>query len=119
MSYVSNVLKGCCPKCGETKVFKSKGNPILFKMPAMHKRCSHCNYSFHRETGFYFGAMYMSYALTVGQMVAVFVMSLLLGLGFLNMFIIVVVVVLLLSTFNYRISRLMWLNMFYNEEDEE
>src|SRR5690554_6378948 len=114
MSYVSNVLKGCCPKCGETKVFKSKGNPILFKMPVMHKRCSHCNDSFHRETGFYFGAIYMSYALTVGQMVAVFVISLLLGLGFLNMFIIVVVVVLLLSTFNYRISRLMRLNIFYN-----
>src|SRR5690606_17097886 len=119
MSYVSNVLKGCCPKCGETKVFKSKGNAILFKMPVMHKRCSHCNYSFHRETGIYFGAMYMTYALTVRQMVAVFVMSLLLGMGFLNMFIIVVVVVLILSTFNYRISRFKWLNMFYNEEDEE
>ncbi|HLV51909.1 MAG TPA: DUF983 domain-containing protein [Flavobacterium sp.] len=85
----------------------------------MHKRCAHCNYSFHRETGFYFGAMYMSYALTVGQMVAVFVLGLLLGVGFLNMFIVVVIVVLLLSTFNYRVSRLMWLNMFYNEEDEE
>src|SRR5690554_8006510 len=98
MSYVSNVLKGCCPKCGETKVFKSKGNPILFKMPVMHKRCSHCNYSFHRETGFYFVEMYMSYALTVGQMVEVFVLSLLLGRGFLILFIIGVVGVLLLWT---------------------
>jgi|SRR5690554_45338 len=119
MSYVSNVLKGCCPKCGKTQVFKSKGNPIIFKMPVMHKRCTNCNYSFHRETGFYFGAMYMSYALTVAEMVAVFAIGLLLGIGFMNMFIIVVVVVLLLSTFNYRVSRLMWLNLFYNEEDTE
>ncbi|HUH25082.1 MAG TPA: DUF983 domain-containing protein [Flavobacterium sp.] len=119
MSYVSNVLKGTCPSCGQTKVFKSKGNPILFKLPMMHQRCANCNYSFHRETGFYFGAMYMSYALTVGEMVAVFVLGLLLNMSFMNMFIGVVVIVLLLSTFNYRVSRLMWLNMFYDEDDKE
>ena len=119
MSYVSNVLKGCCPNCGKTKVFKSKGNPILFIMPVMYKRCAHCDYSFHHEPGFYFGAMYMSYALTVAQMVGVFVIGMLLSMSILNMFILVVVIVLLLSTYNYRVSRLMWLNMFHNKKEEE
>ena len=118
MSYVSNVVTGVCPNCKKTKVFKTLGNPILFKMPQMNDECVACNYSFHRETGFYFGAMYMSYALTVAEMVAVFVIGLLLKLSFLHMFMMVVVVILALSTFNYRISRLMWLNIFY-EKDEE
>lgn len=119
MSYITKVLKGTCPKCGQTKVFKSNGNPLLFKMPVMHERCEKCHYSFHREPGFYFGAMYMSYALTVAEMVAVFVLGLLFGLGFLKIFFGVVLTVLLLSTFNYRMSRLMWLNLFFKEDDEE
>lgn len=118
MSYIDKVLKGTCPKCQETKVFKTKGNPFLFKLPVMHPRCSKCNYSFHRETGFYFGAMYVSYAWTVAEMVAVFVLGIIFNMSYLNMFIAVVIVLLILSTFNYRISRLMWLNMFYNEEDD-
>lgn len=118
MSYVSNVLKGTCPNCGETKVFKEKGNPLIFKMPVMHEKCHKCNYSFNREPGFYFGAMYMSYALTVAEMVSVFVLGLLAGVGFLKMFFAVIVVVFLLSTFNFRISRLMWLNLFYEKEEE-
>ncbi len=118
MSYVSKVLDGTCPKCGETKVFKVKGNPFLFRMPVMNERCSKCNYSFHREPGFYFGAMYTSYALTVAEMVAVFVLGLLFNLSFVSIFVGVVFIVLILSTFNYRMSRLMWLNLFYKEEDE-
>lgn len=118
MSYVNKVLKGTCPKCEQTKVFKEKGNPFLFKMPIMHNRCAKCNYSFHREPGFYFGGMYMSYALTVAEMVAVFVLGLIFGVGFLSIFFGVVLVVLILSTFNYRMSRLMWLNLFYKEDED-
>ncbi|WP_255497874.1 DUF983 domain-containing protein [Flavobacterium sp. I3-2] len=84
----------------------------------MNQECKVCNYSFHRETGFYFGAMYMSYALTVAEMVAVFVIGLILSLSFLQMFIGVVIIVLLLSTFNYKMSRLMWLNIFYKKDEE-
>ncbi|UUV20999.1 DUF983 domain-containing protein [Flavobacterium sp. CBA20B-1] len=119
MSYVNKVLKGTCPKCGQTKVFKKKGNPFLFSMPVMNERCANCNYSFHREPGFYFGGMYMSYALTVAEMVAVFVLGLLFKLNFFSIFIAVVVVIILLSTFNYRMSRLMWLNLFYKNDQEE
>jgi len=119
MSYISKVLNGTCPHCGQTKVFKTKGNPFIMKLPVMHERCEKCNYSFHREPGFYFGAMYTSYALTVAEMVTVFVLGLLLNIGFFNIFLGVVLAVLLLSTFNYKMSRLMWLNMFYSKEDEE
>jgi len=119
MSYINRVIKGTCPKCGQTKIFKNNGNPLIFRLPVMHNRCSKCNYSFHRETGFYFGAMYVSYGWTVAEMVAVMVLGLIFNRSFMEMFIGIVIVLFLLSTFNYKISRIMWLNMFFNDEDEE
>ncbi len=118
MSYITNVITGRCPNCKKTKVFKTNGNPFLFKMPVMNEKCGECGYHFHRETGFYFGAMYMSYALTVAEMVAVFVIGLILNLSFLQTFIGVVLVILILSMFNYKLSRLMWLNLFYKKDEE-
>lgn len=117
MSYISKVVKGTCPHCGKTKVFKSKGNIFLFQLPKMYENCTECNYSFHRETGFYFGAMYMSYAWTVAEMVAIFVIGYLLKLNWVLTFVCVVVVLILLANFNFRVSRLMWLNMFYKEDE--
>lgn len=119
LTYISKVISGACPHCGKTKIFKSNGNPFLFKMPVMNKNCSNCGYEFHRETGFYFGAMYMSYGLTVAEMVAVFVLGAIFKISLLYQFITVVVLLLILSTFNYRIARVMWLNVFYKNEEKE
>lgn len=116
MSYLKKVISGTCPNCGKTKLFYEKGNPFLFKMPKMKKECSECGYNFHRETGFYFGAMYVSYALTVAEMVAVIVLGLIFEITLVQMFIIIAIVSILLSTFNYKVARIMWLNMFYKEE---
>lgn len=118
MSYISNVLTGTCPNCNKTKVFKSKGNILLLRLPKMHKECTNCGYEFHRETGFYFGAMYMSYALTVAEMVAVFVLGAIFQVSWLIQFTAVVVILLVLANFNFRVSRLMWLNLFYKKEED-
>ncbi|MCP1995448.1 DUF983 domain-containing protein [Flavobacterium sp. HSC-61S13] len=116
MSYLTKVISGTCPNCGKTKLFDEKGNPFLFKMPKMKPKCENCGYSFHRETGFYVGAMYMSYALTVAEMVSVIVLGLIFKLTFIQIFITIAVVAFLLSAFNYKMSRIMWLNVFYKEE---
>lgn len=118
MSYISNVLTGTCPNCNKTKVFKSKGNILLLRLPKMNKECTNCGYEFHRETGFYFGAMYMSYALTVAEMVAVFVLGAIFQVSWLIQFTAVVVILLVLANFNFRVSRLMWLNLFYKKEED-
>jgi uncharacterized protein (DUF983 family) len=44
-----------CPRCLEGRVFKGA--------VAMNERCPRCNLSFHREAGYYLGAMYFSYGL--------------------------------------------------------
>ena len=51
-------------------MFESKGSIFLLKFPKMHVNCPVCNYKFEKEPGFYIGAMYVSYALGVGEIVA-------------------------------------------------
>lgn len=117
MSYLKKVISGKCPNCGKSKIFHKKGNPILFKMPKMQHYCPNCGYNFHRETGFYFGAMYMSYGLTVAEMVAIIALGFILKITVFQMFIAIAVISFLLWEFNYRVSRIMWLNMFYTKDD--
>ena len=122
MSYISRVLSGNCPHCGKEKIFHDKGNVLTFRMPKMTKECTSCGYNFHRETGFYFGAMYVSYGITVAEMVAILVGRLILNSLFdlnitmLHAFVAIAAVIVLTWTFCYRVSRIMWLNIFYSEE---
>ena len=69
MSKVLNALKCKCPNCKKGKIFNTKGNILLLNIPKMNDRCPQCNYKFERETGFFFGAMFVSYALAAAQMI--------------------------------------------------
>ena len=53
-----------CPTCGKGKLFKSKNPYELSKVLDMNKCCEYCNEHFEVETGFYQGAMYISYIIT-------------------------------------------------------
>ena len=85
----------------------------------MHPSCEKCSLSFEQEPGYYFGAMYVSYAINVALMVAVWVAFLILaGSSFSIWWMVLVSVVLgLISTpFNFRLSRLIWINFFIRFE---
>ncbi|SEB52067.1 Uncharacterized conserved protein, DUF983 family [Maribacter dokdonensis] len=114
MSKVLNVVKCKCPNCNEGKVFSGQGNVFLFKMPTMNERCSECNFKFEKETGFFFGAMFVSYALAVAQMIISLVLFwYFVDLSPLRVFTIIALVTILLSTFNFRLSRSIWIHLFY------
>ena len=114
MSVVLNALNCKCPHCKKGNIFNNRGSLLLFKIPKMSARCNECDFKFEREPGFFFGAMFVSYALVVAEMVAsVVVLRFLVGLSFINVIAAVLILVLLLSTFNFRISRSIWIYMFY------
>jgi hypothetical protein len=98
------------------KVFPSK-NPYNFKrMDEINAHCSNCNMDFIPEIGFYWGATYVSYALTVAFSVATFIVSVLFfgvlkSLSFEYVTINAVLMILLVPVF-YRLSRMLWLWMF-------
>lgn len=83
----------------------------------MNQRCEGCNEDFRREPGYYFGAMYVSYALTVGLGVLLY---LLMCVGFsatvTQYFVSFIVLLIVLIPIFYRTARLIWINFFVRYE---
>src|SRR5438045_6134383 len=68
-SLINALWKGKCPRCRKGNVFTYSSGK-LFRFAAMNSTCPHCNASLIPEPGFYFGAMFVSYAINVGIFVA-------------------------------------------------
>lgn len=110
---LSAILKCKCPQCREGDMF-THGAYNLKKFGNMPEECPKCNLRFEREPGFFYGAMYVSYALSVGIfLTTVFVLYVLLGDPELSTYIISVAVVsLLLYPLTFRYSRVLFINIF-------
>lgn len=54
-----------CPRCRQGNLFKYSLLQKPHKFTETLKSCSHCKLVYEREPGFFFGAMYISYALTM------------------------------------------------------
>jgi hypothetical protein len=79
----------------------------------MHESCSCCGEKFEKEPGYFFGAMYVSYALMVGWFIITWAANSFLieaGTGAYLAFVISTIILFMPLTF--RISRLLWLNFF-------
>ncbi|SDI62555.1 DUF983 domain-containing protein [Winogradskyella thalassocola] len=117
MSKVINALNCKCPNCKDGKIFSDSGNILLLKIPKMNDRCLICDYKFEREVGFFFGAMFVSYALAAAEMMACMVVFWsLIEFSPLRVFLIIVAMAFLLSTFNFKLSRSIWIYLFYKEK---
>jgi uncharacterized protein (DUF983 family) len=108
-----SILNNKCPHCHKGNFFET-GNPYyLKKFSNMNSRCPVCNEDFRREPGYYFGATYVSYGLTVGFGIALFILLCVLfnfnATSFLLIFSLLLIVLLPLF---YRYARLIWINFF-------
>lgn len=114
MLRLSPIVKSKCPNCEKGSVFASKGNILKFKGPEMHKNCSVCQYKFEREPGYFFGAMFISYALTIAQSMAVYFVTWSLGLDLsVDMIMILITITMVILLFpNFRASRIIWMYIF-------
>ena len=54
-----------CPHCHTGNMFINRNPYALNDMAKMPKTCPACGQNFFPETGFYWGSMYMSYAITI------------------------------------------------------
>lgn len=63
-SLLAAVWQGKCPSCREGNMFKYPLRQFT-KFSDMNDHCSSCGATFNPEPGFYFGALYVSYAFTV------------------------------------------------------
>ena len=104
-----------CPRCLDGDLYPDK-NPYHLKETAhMHAHCPSCGLNFEPEPGYYYGAMYVSYAFTVAISVAVFMAYYLFlwQFGVLAFLVVLTLVLAGLSPYTFRTSRAIWLNFFH------
>lgn len=110
-----SMLFNKCPRCHSGNVFKAANPYELDKIFHLHEHCSNCQLKFEREPSFFYGALYVSYALTSGWFGIWFFLFMndMLPVGPLTLAILVTLSFIVLSPLTIRWSRLIWLNFFY------
>ena len=109
---ISSILTCKCPKCREGDLFVNKRAYQYQNFLDVHDNCPKCNQDFQIEAGFYLGAMFVSYGLTIALTVAVFVAFVVLNIYSLVPFLITAAIVLIITTpIILRVSRSIWIAM--------
>jgi hypothetical protein len=112
VSLTKALLHAKCPKCRQGDMFV---HPLttLSKFMSMNVRCPHCQVGLEPEPGFYQGAMYVGYALTVAVTAFVFIIVYVLDVSSMwTPAVWVIGTMVLLIPVNYRYSRVLYLYMF-------
>jgi uncharacterized protein (DUF983 family) len=114
-----SILTGTCPKCQEESMYVAQ-NPYKFgHLFKMHERCGHCGTKYKIEPSFFYGAMYVSYAVGIAFAVAAFVIArLIFGLTLINTFIVIVITMVVFLPVIVRLSRNIWINFFFKYDSE-
>jgi uncharacterized protein (DUF983 family) len=117
MSYketkIYSVLAAKCPVCHEGDFYETSNPYKLKKFDKMHKNCPVCNADFEQETGFYYGAMFVSYGLTVAFGLSTFaVMCLVFNFDEIQFLFTFAALQFICMPIFYRLSRLIWINIF-------
>jgi uncharacterized protein (DUF983 family) len=111
-SYLTALLVGKCPRCREGDIFTYPTTRIG-KFNVMNKSCPHCAVRLEPEPGFYQGAMYVGYGITIAVLVLVSAILYLLGDFSEWVYVGVTIgVMVVIAPLNYRYSRILYLYMF-------
>ena len=118
-SKLYSIFNSKCPQCQEGNFFKHPLSFNILKTTLAEETCSHCNIKYMREPSFFYGAMYVGYALSVAIAVALFIIShIFIGLSLIASFIFLSVGLVLLAPWTLRLSRMIWINIFIKYEKD-
>ncbi len=118
-SKLYSIFTGTCPVCHKGELYV-KRNPYKFSDTLkMHEKCSNCGVKFKIEPSFFYGAMYVSYAVGVAIAVAVFIIAFFfIGLDRDYTFLAIILTLVLLLPLILRISRNIWINFFFKYDEK-
>lgn len=112
-SKLYSIFTGSCPKCHEESMFKNKNPYILTEALSMNDTCSNCGTKYKIEPSFFYGAMYVSYAVGVAFAVAAFVISFVFFKAGINVvFASIIGTLIVFMPVIMRLSRNIWINFF-------
>ena len=108
-----SILFNKCPRCQKGDFMKEKNPFKLNKAYDMHSNCVSCGFKFMIEPSFFYGAMYVNYALTVGLSILTFLVCVLgFHLSMVQSIVPIIVVLLITLPLSIRLSRIIWINFF-------
>ena len=113
---IYSVLMNKCLSCHKENFWKYN-NPyrnIFLKSEDQNFKCPNCSLKYEIEVGFWYGAMYISYALGVAIMVFGWILSNILfqEINIIYEILFISLFLILVSPINYFYSRLIWINIF-------
>jgi uncharacterized protein (DUF983 family) len=110
-----SIFTGSCPVCHSGAMYESPKAYHPSKTLLMHEHCPNCGVKYKIEPSFFYGAMYVSYAVGVAFAVATFIISYFwLSLDRLQTFFAIAAVLVLSLPIILRLSRNIWINIFFN-----
>jgi uncharacterized protein (DUF983 family) len=108
-----SILTGSCPKCHEESMYAVKNPYLLNSLYKMHEKCSHCKTRYQLEPSFFYGAMYVSYAVSIAFGVGFFIITnYLLQTNLKTSFVILMIGLIALMPIIARLSRNIYINLF-------
>ncbi|MBC3540358.1 DUF983 domain-containing protein [Rufibacter sediminis] len=113
-SKLYSIAKLKCPRCQEGDLFENNSLLGYRKMSKMLDHCPVCHQMYEPEPGYYYGAMFVSYALTSGPTLAIVGLMMLFSEEItLWMFMAALILSLLLfMPALFKLSRAIWINIF-------
>lgn len=116
MHLLSSIWRYKCPRCRVGDLYEGPALEAPFKMS---DRCSYCGQRYEIETGFYWGAMYVAYAIAGGIMLSVTALGIfVVGWGSYKSLLVAAVLVLLCYVFVFRMSRSIWIHIYVKYRPE-
>jgi uncharacterized protein (DUF983 family) len=110
---LNSILTGSCPKCQEESMYVEKNPYKLGKIFDMHDKCGHCGTRYKIEPSFFYGAMYVSYGVSIAFAFAAFTVSYgIFGTTLVQAFVAIVATLLSFFPIILRLSRNIWINFF-------
>ena len=112
-SAIAGIFSMRCPQCREGKMFHGR-TLYSARFMKMKEGCSCCGQSFTPEPGYYFGAMFVSYALNAAYFIAAWVALLILMDEIPTSLIIGLIITLVIGLLpiTFRLSRVLWIYIF-------
>lgn len=114
-----SIIKGSCPRCHLESMYVNPNPYNISETLKMEERCSHCGLRYQIEPSFFYGSMYVSYAVGIAFAVAAFVISyLFLHSSLTTAFVCIVGTLLIFAPIIMRLSRNIWINLFVKYDKE-
>lgn len=114
-----SIFASKCSKCNVGDLYVDNNPYHLSKLGQMRTSCECCGQVYEPETGFYYGAMYVSYAVSI---ILIFIPAAILYFGFNADFPVLLATVLGIYILSFplvfRWSRNIWLNIFVRFDPE-